>query len=150
MAEEVKTIYNSILQWNCRSIFKRMYTLRQLVSITQPFVICLQETFVVNDHILDTIKNLFDDFNFYFNNRDRLGFANPGGGVAILVRKSIPQRHKPLRTHLEAVAVEVLFRGKPIDICSLYLRPCKTFTIASYEGVNHSLASDIMTSFYIT
>ena len=134
-----KTIYNSIIQWNCRSIFKRMYLLRQLVSVTQPFVICLQETFVVNDHILDSIKLLFADFNFYFNNRARLGFANPGGGVAILVHKSIPQQLKPLRTHLEAVAVEVLFRGKPIDICSLYLRPCKTFTVNSLKALSSEL-----------
>ena len=117
-----KTRFNAIIQWNCRSLFKRMYLLRHLVSVTQPFVICLQETFVVNDHILDEIKQLFPDFNFYFNNRARLGFANPGGGVAILVHKTVPQQPKPLRTHLEAVAVEVLFRGKPIDICSLYLR----------------------------
>ena len=136
---DINVPYNSIIQWNCRSLIKRMYLLKDLINIIQPFIICLQETFIVNDHNLDILKTLFKDFNFYFSNRTRVGNANPGGGVAIMVHKTVPQQRRQMNTHLESVTMDINFNGKNISVCSLYLPPGKTFTVPSLSELSSQL-----------
>ena len=55
--------YNTILQWNCRSLSKRIYTLKHLVNTIKPFIIALQETFIVDDTNLTTLKNVLIFYN---------------------------------------------------------------------------------------
>ena len=89
---------NAFLQWNCRSLNKRKFTLKHIVNISQPVAIALQETFLVNDKALNELKEMFPEFNFYFHNRTRVGAANPRGGVAIMVHKDVPQKILPLKS----------------------------------------------------
>ena len=131
---------NAFLQWNCRSINKRKFTLKHIVTITQPVAIALQETFLVNDSDLSELKKLFREFNFYFHNRTRIGAANPRGGVAIMVHKDVPQKLLPLKSNLEAVAVDLVYRKRPISFCSLYLPPNVNFTVHSLIALSKELS----------
>ena len=134
------TPFNTFLQWNCRSLNKRRFTLKHLVNIIQPVAICLKETFLINDKDLINLKTMFKDFNFYFHNRNRIGAANPRGGVAIMVHKDVPQKSLPLRSHLEAVAVDIIFKKKKVSICSLYLPPGVNFTVSSLTALTNEFA----------
>ena len=133
---------NSILQWNCRSLRKRKYTLLHLAAVTQPFIIALQESFLANDSELLALKDLFPSFNFYFKNRPKDGPANPRGGVALMVLKSVPQSLLQLNTHLEAIAIKILYRGKNVTVSSLYLPPARAFTVPSLVNLISQLPGD--------
>ena len=92
--------YNSVLQWNCRGFFHKRFQLKHLISVTQPFVICLQETLNLSPNDLNTLNDIFKDFVIYFKHRIRPGVARPRGGVAILVHKSVPHCLLDIRSNL--------------------------------------------------
>ena len=133
---------NGILQWNCRSLRKRRYTLKNIVNVAKPFAVVLQETFLANDSELAELKDLFLDFNFYFNNRPRISYANPRGGVAIMVLKDVPQTKVNLTTHLEAIAVNVIHRKKHFSIASLYLPERKVISVPTLTAMASQLLKD--------
>lgn len=101
-----------ILQWNLRGFYHKRYILKQLISFTKPFIICLQECFYFNDKELNELFTMFDDYIIYFKNRDRQGPANPRGGVALLVHKTVPHRTIQILTDLEAIAINILYKKK--------------------------------------
>ena len=112
---------NTIIQWNCRSLYQKRFVLSHIKSVNKPFAICLQETFSLSNIELAEIQNLFNDYFIYFKTRNRVGRANPRGGVAILIHMSVPHRLIQLNTPLEAIAASIKYRGKEISVCSLYL-----------------------------
>ena len=148
MANMANIPYNSILQWNCRVFFHKRFQLKHLISITQPFIVCLQETLALSPNDLTTINDLFKDFIIYFKHRIRPGVAHPRGGVAILVHKSVPHRLLQIRSNLEAIAVSIKYNKNDIGICSLYLPRSRVFTVqlltelSAQLGTHHMLMGD--------
>ena len=122
--------FNTMLQWNCRSLYNKRYELKELINTIKPLTICLQETYNISDKDMNEIKELFKNFTFYFKFRDRSGQHNPCGGVAIMIHKDVPHKIKVLNTNLESIALDIKFRNKEISLCSLYLAPNRNF---SYE-----------------
>ena len=131
--------FNTILQWNCRSLYDKRFELINIIGIAKPLAICLQETYSITDKDMLEIKNLFKNFIFYFKCRERNGQHNPGGGVAIMIHKDVPHSHKLINTSLEAIVVDIKFRSKQISICSLYLSPSKNFTTQSLKDMSDQL-----------
>ena len=101
--------HNSIVQWNCRSLIHKRYKLKDLINVIQPLIICLQEVFYISDMELQALNDLFKNYFIYFKNRPRANVANPRGGVAILVNKSVPHQVLNLVTNLEAIAVNFTY-----------------------------------------
>ena len=140
--------FNSFIQWNCRSLMQKSFDLKHIINIIKPIGVCLQETFYITNENLVQLKRDFKDFDIYLLNRNRIGPANPRGGVGIMVHKSVPHQTLQLDTQLEAIAINITFHGKLISICSLYLPNPQVFTanqlthLSSQLNPNHLLLGD--------
>ena len=106
---------HNIMQWNCRSIKPNFNELLILISLFNPATICLQETFLKENHNLKTLN--YKQYHYIHNTGHR---AN--GGTLILVRNHIPQSQFPIKSKLQAVATQVTLH-KTITICSIYIPP---------------------------
>ena len=104
-----------IIQWNCRGLKSKYNQILLLLSLLNPSVFCLQETFLKPDDQLN-IRD-FNTYNYIYSEGQR-----PSGGSSILVHSSCPQREIKLVTNLQAVAVSVTL-DKEITICSVYIPP---------------------------
>ena len=133
-----------MLQWNCRSIRKNIFSLKFLIDSIKPIVICLQETWLVDNTDLNYMKNILKNHEFYFKKRH-----SPSGGVGLLIHKSIPHIENNLNSHLEAIAYNIKYKNKLITVCSLYLPPAKKITVNSLDNIfnkyfnQHILMGDI-------
>ena len=115
-------------------MYNKKFILSHLISITKPLVLCIQECFFLSDETVRSLNAFFDDYFIYYKNRVRVGTANPGGGVAILVHKTVPHTLLPLNTALEAIAINVKHANKDVSICSLYVPQPR---LISLEQLNH-------------
>ena len=106
---------HKIIQWNCRGLKSNYNEILLLLSLLNPSVFCLQETFLKTDDQLN-IRD-FNTYNYIYSEGQR-----PSGGSSILVHSSCPQREIKLVTNLQAVAVSVTL-DKEITICSVYIPP---------------------------
>ena len=106
---------HKIIQWNCRGLKSNYNEILLLLSLLNPSVFCLQETFLKTDDQLN-IRD-FNPYNYIYSEGQR-----PSGGSSILVHSSCPQREIKLVTNLQAVAVSVTL-DKEITICSVYIPP---------------------------
>ena len=143
-----ESLQYKVMQWNLRGLHNKRYILKNLIAVTKPFIINLQESFYLNDKELNELNELFKDYIIYYKNRVRQGPANPRGGVAILVHRSVPHRLLHLNTELEALAINIVYQKKNVGICSLYLPPGVNFTVqdltdlSSQLGDHHLLLGD--------
>ena len=106
---------HKIIQWNCRGLKSNYNEILLLLSLLNPSVFCLQESFLKTDDQLN-IRD-FNTYNYIYSEGQR-----PSGGSSILVHSSCPQREIKLVTNLQAVAVSVTL-DKEITICSVYIPP---------------------------
>ena len=106
---------HKIIQWNCRGLKSNYNEILLLLSLLNPSVFCLQETFLKTDDQLN-IRD-FNTYNYIYSEGQR-----PSGGSSIIVHSSCPQREIKLVTNLQAVAVSVTL-DKEITICSVYIPP---------------------------
>lgn len=104
----------TIIQWNCRGIKPNYNELLILISLFNPAIICLQETFLKNNNLKTTN---YEQYHYIHNTGSR---AN--GGTSILVRNDIPQSKLNVQTNLQAITTQVTLH-KTITICSIYLPP---------------------------
>ena len=111
----------TILQWNCRGLRSNYSDLDVLFNTFSPAVVCLQET-------LQSDQNLsnFRHFTQIFKNATKID-GRPNGGVAILIKNSIPHSTIQLNSNLQATAARITLH-KLITICSIYLPPTTVFT----------------------
>ena len=86
-----------------------------LISLINPATICLQETFLKENHNLKTLN--YEQYHYLHNTGHR---AN--GGTSILVRNDIPQSQFPIKSKLQAVTTQVTLH-KTITIISIYIPP---------------------------
>ena len=112
-----------IIQWNCRGFEANRQELDMLVQKYNPYIICLQETLIKGDNKL-SFK--------YYKNYDKAGTIDAEGryhgGVAVLVKESIPQSDIKLTTNLQAIAARVTLNS-PVTICSIYIPPSHPINI---------------------
>ena len=104
----------TLLQWNCRGLKPNFEELELLTKRYTPTLVCLQET-----KLKPTSNISFKGYEVYSKSIDAV-VAH--GGVAVLVRKDIPQSITVLNTRLQAVAVRVSLHVC-LTVCSLYLPP---------------------------
>lgn len=115
-----------VLQWNIRSYHARLPYLNQLIYDQSPSVICLQET-----HLRPDARLALGGFSQSIARNERV--CGGGGGVAVLVKSSVPHTLFQLSSSLEIAATQVYNTGKPLTICSLYLPPSLPLPILQTE-----------------
>ena len=126
----------SILQWNCRGLLPNWEDFLLLCKDTSPDCVCLQEH-QLGGRPAPTLRH----FTSYFS-----PIPNPAikwGGSAILVRKTIPSCHVPLRTTLQAVAATVHLHRR-ITLCSIYLPPLEDVQLAQLEEIISQLPTPFL------
>ncbi|GBO35392.1 hypothetical protein AVEN_76435-1, partial [Araneus ventricosus] len=104
---------STLLSWNCRGVRNKVQDLKALLNFSQHVCVALQETFLKS--------NL--NFNLRGANcvrKDVDSVTTPSGGVCILTSNSYPSSPLPLRTPLQAVAVQVHIRTL-VTVCCIYL-----------------------------
>lgn len=108
---------NFILQWNVGGLISHLSEFKQQMLTSSPIAAALQET-----HFRDS-----DNYNFnvpgYTMYQHNVNSENRQGGVALYVCNSIPQRHIPLNSTINAVATNVKLCHCDIAIVSMYLPP---------------------------
>ena len=127
----------TIIQWNCRGLRPNLEEARHLIKQFSPVVLCLQELKLSRkipqpDEDLDLPLTCQASSNYEDHESIQISgfslystitktFTLPFGGVAIYINSKLPQKQIPLKTKLQAVAVNVTISGKELNICSLYL-----------------------------
>ena len=102
-----------------------------LISLFNPAIICLQETFLQDNNNFKTPN--YEQYHYIHNAGLR---AN--GGTSILVRNDIPQSNFPIKTNLQAIATHVTLH-KTITICSIYLPPNEPINENELENLTKQL-----------
>ena len=104
----------SIIQWNARSLNNaRLAEFRSNLSIHNPSIVLLSET-----HWSDSYSVRFKSYNCIVKNRP----PNGKGGVAILIKKSIPfiPLSLPDSNTIESVGISILIDNTHLDVISSY------------------------------
>jgi ribonuclease HI len=105
----------NILQWNARSIKANQNALAHYLESHPNFsVLAISETHL---HNADTFKLL----NLVSFRADRI--QQRGGGAALFVHPLLPAERIDLHTPLEAVAIQVNYKGVKTTIMSIYVPP---------------------------
>ena len=134
-----------LLLWNCRSLLSNLIEFKYFLYKNEPDIICLTETW-----FLVTTSIQFSNYKIY--RADRFGINSRGGGIAILIKKSISSKlctsFNPYTDgFLEHLVVEIFIENNWSKICTLY-NPCKNVTEDEFEyyfsglGNNSIIAGD--------
>ena len=115
-----------IFVWNCRSLLTNIIEFKRFINQSNPHIICLCETWL---KLSDNLK--FPEYNIF--RKDRFG---KGGGVAIMVRRSLQSRNHNNFNYfdggiLETLVIQVQVNNTWADICSIY-NPCKNISEAEF------------------
>jgi len=107
-----------IMSWNINGIKTRKTELAEILLRLEVDVAAIQET-----HLRLTDQFGIPGYAVY--RRDRVTARRPAGGVALLVKRSIPHAELPPldTTTMEAVAVEITTSAGTLRICSCYQPP---------------------------
>jgi exonuclease III len=107
--------------------------IQHLIGEVNPMAVCLQETYLTDKITVDRHYALYT----------RNGTVSGGrahGGVALLVRESIPHSEIHLNTPLQAVAVRLTLH-RVTSLCSLYLPPSVVIDLKDLEDLLLQLPS---------
>ena len=118
---------HKIIQWNCRGLKSNYNEILLLLSLLNPSIFCLQETFLKTNDNID-IKG-FKSYNYIHSEGQR-----PSGGSSIFVKSCLPQREIKIKTQLQAVAVSVTL-DKETTICSVYIPPAFSLTTEHLQSL---------------
>ena len=119
------------LQWNCRGYHSNKHELDLFISKLSPSAICLQETFMphsigLRGYVTYEVPATVDQDN------------RPHGGIALLVKDSIPQSTVTINTNLQAVAARITL-DKTITVCSIYLSPSQPIDLNELNNLYNQL-----------
>lgn len=127
----------AFIQWNIRGLQANREELNIMLSSFDPIGFSLQETFICND-----AKCNFSNFNFFYKSAiETNGIIH--GGVALLVKKSVPHSVVNLNTDLQAVAARVTCH-RTITVCSLYLPPSSCVTAEQIDKLLMQLPPPVL------
>ena len=92
----------SIATLNCEGIRRFTDYIRNYLSINNCDILCLQETWHLDDNI-QYFNKIYTDYLFIVisgvNSKDRILPGRPKGGVAILYKKGIGNKVKPIKSN---------------------------------------------------
>lgn len=117
-----------IATWNAQSIRNKRAELEDFLIHHKIDIVLVQETFLkIGDQF--TIPN----YNIYRNDR----MNGPGGGTAIITKKTIKFTHLPTPNtqHLEATTGTIILANAKIQITSLYRPPHKPLTTQDLDAI---------------
>ncbi len=104
-----------------------------LIADENPVGICLQDTRLTTD----TEKFLqFNGYTTYFKS-----IGPYASGVALYIKKTVPQSQVTMTTNLQALAVRVTLKGKTYVITSIYVPPSTVPTISDFDSFITNLKS---------
>lgn len=113
----------SCLYFNARSLRSRLTELHQFLYAASYSIIAITETWL-DDSFTDGLLDPKNEFNVYRFDRLR---AHPGGGVCILVHKSLSSSmieiDYDMFANIEIIAVNVIFNNTKITIGCTYIAP---------------------------
>ena len=118
---------HKIIQLNCRGLKSNFNEILLLLSLLNPSIFCLQETFLKTNDNID-IKGV-NIYNYIHSEGQR-----PSAGSSIFVKSCLPQREIKIKTQLQAVAVSVTL-DKEITVCSVYISPAFTLTTEHLQSL---------------
>ena len=122
-----------IITWNCEGAQSKKQEVDILISDENPLAICLQDTRLTEE----TEKFLeFNGYKSYFKS-----IRSTASGVALYVKKTVPQSPVILNTNLQAVAVRVTMKGKSYVLTSVYVPPSSVPTVSEFDSFITSLKS---------
>ena len=115
----------NIFTWNCEGLESKKQEVYKLISEIDPVAFCLQDT------RLTKARQSFYQFNNYKAYFKSIGpYAS---GVALYIKKNIPQSEVDLTTNLQAVAARATMKGKTYILSSIYVPPSTRPTIADFD-----------------
>ena len=124
-----------LMQWNIRGLRANYASgLQPLIHTHNPQIICLQETKLSNTYDINKYKSYH-----HINNNNLIA----AGGSSIFVRSNLLQRHIPLTTDLQAVAVRITSH-QPVTICSIYLPPGVIPTLKQLTDLQDQLPKPLL------
>ena len=121
----------SIVHWNMCGYKAKYQSLRKLLEDTNCSCICLQET-------MEDIHPLWKPGGYRVFSRRGPGVGH-AGGVAILVRDSVPCVEVPLNTNLQAIAIKIKLE-RNYNVCSIYIPPNNAFKCSQLENIANQLS----------
>lgn len=111
-----KNLNLKIIHWNCNSLWGKTDTLNLLIEKHKPDIISINETKLSKEkeEYLEKNKN----YEYHFKSR-----KDGGGGVAILIKKTISHDNYEIETNAEIKAIKVHCKQISILIASYYNPP---------------------------
>ena len=127
-----KTSYK-ILTWNCEGAQSKQEEVENLISSHNPVAICLQDTRLT----AESEKKLeFEGYKSYFKS-----ISSYASGVALYVKKTVPQSEVIMTTNLQALAVRATLKGKTYILTSIYIPPSTVPSISDFDSFISNLKS---------
>ena len=127
----------TILTWNCEGAQSKQEEVENLISSHNPVAICLQDTRLT----AESEKKLeFEGYKSYFKS-----ISSYASGVALYVKKTVPQSEVIMTTNLQALAVRATLKGKTYILTSIYIPPSTVPSISDFD----SFISNLKSSSYI-
>ena len=106
-----------ILQWNSRSLRNKMELLKQEIQDKKPSIICIQESFKIDD-ILKFYK--FADYKIFNLSREDKG----GGGVVTMIHNSIHviESKQQIKNQIECINTKLLLQNNiSLSLVNVYI-----------------------------
>lgn len=121
----VNSVVPSVLQWNCNGFSKKKDEIIHLISQHQPTIVALQETRLRTESSCNIP-------GYDVARREGHTNYNAHGGVAIFIHNQTPFRKIPLKTDIQAVAIQAHLH-RLVTICNIYSSRSHVLTLKSLQ-----------------
>ena len=111
--------------WNCEGLESKKQEVDILISDHDPIAFCLQDT------RLTEAREKFYEFKGYKSYFKSIGPR--ASGVALYIKKNIPQSQVALTSNLQVVAARATLKGKTYIFSSIYVPPSTQPTVAEFD-----------------
>ena len=117
----------NIFTWNCEGLGSKKQEVDKLIVDLDPVAFCLQDTRLTKP------REKFFEFNNYKSYFKSIGPT--ASGVALYIKKNIPQSQVTFTTNLQAVAARATMKGKTYILSSIYVPPSTSPTVADFDAM---------------
>ena len=115
----------NIFTWNCEGLASKKQEVEKLIVEFDPVAFCLQDT-----RLTEASQKFYEFKNYkaYFKS-----IGPYASGVALYIKKNIPQSPVILRSNLQVVAARATMKGKTYILSSIYVPPSTQPTVADFD-----------------
>ena len=124
---------HKIITWNCEGAQSKEEEIEKLIHSHNPVAVCLQDTRLTTE---SEKKLEFEGYKPYFKS-----ISPYASGVALYVKKTVPQSEVIMTTNLQALAVRVTLKGKTYVLTSIYVPPSTVPSISDFDSFITNLKS---------